>query len=717
MWRKVQAAVVTDEPDPSAWDVVDVDKRDANGSTSLLNVCEQGDAKLCRLLIIQRAMPDVCAKDGQSPLYVSCRVGSLECARLLCARQRAVVNLPTNAGFTPLYVAAQKGHMPLVQLLLEEKANVNLVAKDGRAPLYAACESGHEAVASRLIRAGAAVDAPRSDHSTALVAAACFGQLGCVEVLLSARADLSAADSDGTALDNAWKQRRHDIVEVLQREERRRGAADEQDRMEGREDDDDEEEAETEEAEAEEEEDAEAAEAMERAAHAAARLESISASEAPWGSLDPPPGTVSEEHLLSFHDPQSPSSWQSESHLSPNHYLDNGRYEMSAEDAAEAATRANLLARELDARDIERASARLDAARAEGAQAADRRVVAARRAAAERAAAEPKPRHEPGASRAAVVERAGGRVASRAPLHLPPPTDGNGEEAGGVQPSRASLAAGRRREEEAAELIERQREEMTSCLARTDITAQSKPAKAASPGPPKWAQPRSPSERRHERRVDLDAALDKLYADDLPDTQSSAEPPASQPSADAIVPRGGRAQRVPDERVTRQPEKPHTLGSRRAGVRFAEEEEEEEEEETVPQVVARGRAAGATAPSAKERRTSKDRARSPERAAEYYRARSPGRGASRDGSRERSHSPEAEAAYRRSHERASARWARLERHSGGGSDDDSDDPEADLEDLRRQNRSRVKEVAWGKVEGTGVHAAELERRVVRGSPG
>ena len=160
---------------------------------------------------------------------------------------------------------------------------------------------------------------------------------------------------------------------------------------------------------------------------------------------------------------------------------------------------------------------------------------------------------------------------------------------------------------------------------------------------------------------------------------------------------------------------PHALGSRRAGVRF-EEEEEEEEEETAPQVVARGFAAGVAAPSAKERRASKDRARSPERgAAEYYRARSPGRGASRGDSRERSHSPEAEAAYRRSHERASARWARLERHGGGGSDDDSDDPEADLEDVRRQVRSRVKEVAWGRVEGAGAHAAELERRVVRGS--
>ena len=65
-------------------------------------------------------------------------------------------------------------------------------------------------------------------------------------------------------------------------------------------------------------------------------------------------------------------------------------------------------------------------------------------------------------------------------------------------------------------------------------------------------------------------------------------------------------------------------------------------------------------------------------------------------------------------------YVRFETKFGGiktGSADDSDDPEADLEDLRRQNRSRVKEVAWGKVEGTGVHAAELERRVVRGSPG
>ena len=153
-WKKVRQNSLTEEPPASAWDVVDVDKRDEKGRTALLNVAEKGDDKMVRLLIIQRASPDVCATDGQSPLYLACRAGSLECARLLLTRQRSVANKQANNGFTPLYIAASKGYMPLVQLLLEEKADVNLNAKDGRSPLHAACESGHDAIAARLIRAG-----------------------------------------------------------------------------------------------------------------------------------------------------------------------------------------------------------------------------------------------------------------------------------------------------------------------------------------------------------------------------------------------------------------------------------------------------------------------------------------------------------------------------------------------------------------------------------
>ena len=150
-WKKVRQNSLTEEPPASAWDVVDVDKRDEKGRTALLNVAEKGDDKMVRLLIIQRASPDVCATDGQSPLYLACRAGSLECARLLLTRQRSVANKQANNGFTPLYIAASKGYMPLVQLLLEEKADVNLNAKDGRSPLHAACESGHDACVAHIL--------------------------------------------------------------------------------------------------------------------------------------------------------------------------------------------------------------------------------------------------------------------------------------------------------------------------------------------------------------------------------------------------------------------------------------------------------------------------------------------------------------------------------------------------------------------------------------
>ena len=44
-----------------------------------------------------------------------------------------------------------------------------------------------------------------------------------MELLLEAQADLTATDGDGdTALDNAWKAGRSDVVEAIQREERRR---------------------------------------------------------------------------------------------------------------------------------------------------------------------------------------------------------------------------------------------------------------------------------------------------------------------------------------------------------------------------------------------------------------------------------------------------------------------------------------------------------------
>ena len=87
-----------------------------------------------------------------------------------------------------------------------------------------ASEVGHGRIVRALIRAGANVDAPKNDDSTALIAAAYFGRTEIVELLLEANASLEARDGDGTAFDNAWKQKHDAVIEMLRAAQRHRAA-------------------------------------------------------------------------------------------------------------------------------------------------------------------------------------------------------------------------------------------------------------------------------------------------------------------------------------------------------------------------------------------------------------------------------------------------------------------------------------------------------------
>ena len=67
-----------------------------------------------------------------------------------------------------------------------------------------------------LLEARAGLEATRSDGSTALITAAYMGHTEVVQALLSAGASLDPRDADGTALDNAIKQRRAPVEELLE---------------------------------------------------------------------------------------------------------------------------------------------------------------------------------------------------------------------------------------------------------------------------------------------------------------------------------------------------------------------------------------------------------------------------------------------------------------------------------------------------------------------
>jgi hypothetical protein len=87
-----------------------------------------------------------------------------------------------------------------------------------------ASEVGHARIVTVLLRARANVDAQKNDDSTALIAASYFGRADIVSLLIDANAKLDVRDSDGTALDNARKQKHSSVVELLKQAEAARAA-------------------------------------------------------------------------------------------------------------------------------------------------------------------------------------------------------------------------------------------------------------------------------------------------------------------------------------------------------------------------------------------------------------------------------------------------------------------------------------------------------------
>jgi len=83
---------------------------------------------------------------------------------------------------------------------------------------------GHARIVTALLRANANVDAQKNDDSTPLIQASYFGRADIVEMLIDAGAKLDPRDADGTAFDNAWKQKHNACCELLKEAERHRAA-------------------------------------------------------------------------------------------------------------------------------------------------------------------------------------------------------------------------------------------------------------------------------------------------------------------------------------------------------------------------------------------------------------------------------------------------------------------------------------------------------------
>lgn len=158
--------------------------------------------------------PNTVNPEGVPALMLAVRVPSLKVAELLVAHPKTKVEVRNDKDESVLMLAALKGHLGLVQKLVEMDADVN---KPGWTPLHYAASGGHVPVIAHLLEHSAYIDAESPNGTTPLMMAAMYGSPEAVKALIQAGADPTLKNQLGlSALDFAVRGNRSNSIELMQ---------------------------------------------------------------------------------------------------------------------------------------------------------------------------------------------------------------------------------------------------------------------------------------------------------------------------------------------------------------------------------------------------------------------------------------------------------------------------------------------------------------------
>ncbi|XP_059168430.1 serine/threonine-protein phosphatase 6 regulatory ankyrin repeat subunit B-like [Physella acuta] len=168
-------------------------------TTPLHESCKDGCFELVKMLV--QAGADVNKTDypGDSPLCISTRRGKIDIVQFL-VENGADVNIGKSP---PLFYACDEGYFEITKSLVEAGADVNLLNSDGESVLGKSVFKGHLDIVEFLLEKGANVNYPGSPYygETALLCASRGGHSNIVDLLLKKGADTKQINIEGnTAL-------------------------------------------------------------------------------------------------------------------------------------------------------------------------------------------------------------------------------------------------------------------------------------------------------------------------------------------------------------------------------------------------------------------------------------------------------------------------------------------------------------------------------------
>lgn len=157
--------------------------------------------------------PNARGGQGQLPLVLALREGSLRVAAALVAHPATQIDLANDSGETPLMMAALKGQQDWMRQLLARGAKLE---REGWTPLhYAATGAGLDGV-QMLVGQGATLDPLSPNGTTPLMMAARYGSIDAAQWLLSRGANAKLRNQLGlSAGDFARLGGRESLAETL----------------------------------------------------------------------------------------------------------------------------------------------------------------------------------------------------------------------------------------------------------------------------------------------------------------------------------------------------------------------------------------------------------------------------------------------------------------------------------------------------------------------